>query len=355
MSLSLEQRVFIIEQYFINFNTQCPTKECLNAFVREYGKKSTPSRRNIQKLVLKFRQTGNIASKNHIRKRHILTEEKINEIDNSFKRNPHTSLRRRSTELDLSYESCRKAAKELKLFPYRIRTIQELKEPDIIKRTQFCNWFLNFAHKDGILDLIFFTDEAWFHLSGHVNSQNSRIWATTNPNQYIQSQLYSQKIGVWCAMSRRRIIGPIFFTQLINSKEYIKILDKFISELNEEELNGAYFQQDGAKSHISRETSSHLIAYFKDRLISKSNRYLSTMIEWPPRSPDLSSPDFFLWGYLKDRVYASNPQNLGELKLNISNEICNISTETLIKVSDNMVYRTELCLQVNGSHFQHLL
>jgi hypothetical protein len=79
------------------------------------------------------------------------------------------------------------------------------------------------------------------------------------------------------------------------------------------------------------------------------------MVEWPPRSPDLTSLDFFLWGYLKDRVYVSNPQNLEELKLNINNEICNISTETLMKISDNMVRRNKLCLQVNGGHFQHLL
>ena len=31
---------------------------------------------------------------------------------------------------------------------------------------------------------------------------------------------------------------------------------------------------------------------------------LKTDLEWAPYSPDLSPPDFFLLGYLKDRVYA---------------------------------------------------
>ena len=37
-------------------------------------------------------------------------------------------------------------------------------------------------------------------------------------------------------------------------------------------------------------------------------------VEWPPRSPDLTPPDFFLWGYLKDKVYAQRPQTIDELK-----------------------------------------
>ncbi|KAJ4434068.1 hypothetical protein ANN_16387 [Periplaneta americana] len=50
-----------------------------------------------------------------------------------------------------------------------------------------------------------------------------------------------------------------------------------------------------------------------DRIISRNL--------WPPRSPDLTTPDFFLWGYLKDRVYATRPQTLDDLKHNITQEI----------------------------------
>jgi len=61
---------------------------------------------------------------------------------------------------------------------------------------------------------LFFTDEAWFHLSRYVNSQNTRIWEAENPHTVHEEPLHSQKIGVWCGVSRRRIIGPIFFEQL---------------------------------------------------------------------------------------------------------------------------------------------
>lgn len=67
-----------------------------------------------------------------------------------------------------------------------------------------------------MLDLTYFTDEAWFHLSGYINSQNYRTWATENPHTYVETSLHPLKIGVWVAISRRRIIDPIFFDETIN-------------------------------------------------------------------------------------------------------------------------------------------
>ncbi|PNF14515.1 hypothetical protein B7P43_G15641 [Cryptotermes secundus] len=39
------------------------------------------------------------------------------------------------------------------------------------------------------------------------------------------------------------------------------------------------------------------------------------LFTWPPRSPDLMPCDFFLWGYIKDRVYVPPlPRTLVELR-----------------------------------------
>ena len=50
---------------------------------------------------------------------------------------------------------------------------------------------------------------------------------------------------------------------------------------------------------------------------------------WPVRSPDLTIPDFFLWGYLKSRVYANKPQTIAALKENIRQECEQLSPEIL--------------------------
>jgi hypothetical protein len=44
-------------------------------------------------------------------------------------------------------------------------------------------------------------------------------------------------------------------------------------------------------------------------------------IEWPARSPDLNTCDFFLWGYLKSKVYKKKPRTTEDLKQNIMEEV----------------------------------
>lgn len=51
---------------------------------------------------------------------------------------------------------------------------------------------------DGIIDpsLLIKMDEVYFHLSGYVNSQNSRYWDTDNPHVEHETPLHDQKVGV---------------------------------------------------------------------------------------------------------------------------------------------------------------
>jgi len=51
------------------------------------------------------------------------------------------------------------------------------------------------------------------------------------------------------------------------------------------------------------------------------------MIIYNARSPDLSICDFFLWGYLKEKVFKHRPHTLEELKDRIREEIGAIPVE----------------------------
>ena len=62
-------------------------------------------------------------------------------------------------------------------------------------------------------------------------------------------------------------------------------------------------------------------------------------LNWPPRSPDLTSPDFFLRGYLKSKVYVNKPRTVEELKDNIREEIAGIPPEMLAKTMENAAKR----------------
>jgi len=58
-------------------------------------------------------------------------------------------------------------------------------------------------------------------------------------------------------------------------------------------------------------------------------------VPWSPRSPDLSKCDFFLWGYLKSRVYTHKPRTLNDLKEAIRQEIRPIDRQLLARVMDD--------------------
>ena len=99
-------------------------------------------------------------------------------------------------------------------------------------------------------------------------------------------------------------------------------------------------------SHTSHASMAEIQSFTGDRVISKGL--------WPPRSPDLMPPDYFLWGYLKVRFYQNKPRNIDALKANITEEIQAVTADVLARNFQNMARRVQSCLNPNGGHFQHM-
>jgi hypothetical protein len=78
----------------------------------------------------------------------------------------------------------------------------------------------------------------------------------------------SQKLGVFCALSQRRIIGPLFFDATVTSQVYIELFREFVNQLDDQELTLGYYQQDGATSHTSDVSMAEVESFFPDRVIS---------------------------------------------------------------------------------------
>jgi transposase len=71
----------------------------------------------------------------------------------------------------------------------------------------------------------------------------------------------------------------------------------------------------------------------------------------PQRSPDLNPCHYFLWSYLKSRVYRPLPKSLDELKANIEREINSINSLMFEKVFVNLEKRLDLVIEADGGHF----
>ena len=89
---------------------------------------------------------------------------------------------------------------------------------------------------------------------------------------------------------------------------------------------------------------------FPGRLIS-----LRGDVEWPARSPDLSPCGFFLWGYLKEKVFKHRPRSLEDLKERIQQEIDTILPELTRRVMKNFRERLQQCVANNGRHMSDLI
>ena len=86
---------------------------------------------------------------------------------------------------------------------------------------------------------------------------------------------------------------------------------------------------------------------FSQRLISHKSDF-----PWPARSPDLSPLDYFLWGFVKEKVFLSAPSNIAVLKNKVQEVIASIDANTLQNVVANFVVRIDKCIASNGYHVE---
>jgi hypothetical protein len=238
-----------------------------------------------------------VLNKKKNRKWSVLTEEKLHEIGAFLEIRPRKSLTRLSAQCGVSLGSAHTATRFMKLRLYTITVVQRLTNTNSGARIHFCSWLLGYVH-DGIVnpELLFFSDEAWLHLSGYVNTQNNRFWSSENPHQLHEHPLHDIKVGAWCAVTSKRIIGPVFYNETINSQRYVNlILRPFFQELTDKEKTAML----------------QLIL-----LIGRSSEVFGDQVidQWPPCSPDLHLCNFYLWGMLKDKAYVHNSHMAEELK-----------------------------------------
>lgn len=348
-----EHKVFIVKSYFRNgvindgqWSYSIPLcmqefRDRFPYFPADYHILLT----QIQKVIRKFRETGSVSRKPGSGPPTKRTAEVIQDVEQRMQQSPRKPIRRLAQEIGLSYGACQKIVKkDLHMFPYKITAMQQLLPRDFRIRLNYCQWFLN-NFNDDILDRSFFSDEGWFHLSGYLNKQNMRLWASVNPNEFIQTPLHSQKVGVWMAVSRRRIIGPIFFQGTINAARYRNnLLQPFIEQLHDDELLHGYFQQDNATAHTTRESIAYLSEFFDNRIVN-----------FPPRSPDLTIMDYFIFPYLKNTIFKNPVHTLEELMNAITNTCNSITPRMLQSAFANMTRRVNCCIEAAGSHFEYLL
>ena len=161
-----------------------------------------------------------------------------------------------------------------------------------------------------------FTDAKDFSYEVARNRQNDRVFGTCkkeipSSRLYHETSRFTKKVMVSAGVSWNGKTDIHFIDTnktKVNSESYIKLLDDGLlpdcRRLYPE--NDFIFQQDGAPSHTSNATQTHL-EQVVPHFIKKD--------EWPPQSPDLNPMDYTIWDSLSEKVYKGRTQKFTENEL----------------------------------------
>jgi hypothetical protein len=135
--------------------------------------------------------------------------------------------------------------------------------------------------------------------------------------------VHSAKVTVRCAVYSHGIIGTYFFgnkegfTVTVQTERHKIMLETFLrSELHPRQKDLLWSQQDEATVHTAEISMQVLKTMFIGRLVTRFGD-----ITWPAHSHDLLVPDYFLWGYVRSKVYETRPTNIADLKQGILDSI----------------------------------
>lgn len=343
----------------IGYGERCRTQaEVAQLFQQIHPDLPPITQGTISKIEARYRELGHVRDVPRQRQPRVGDDTRLNVLL-AIEENPVTPAGQLARYNDISNTTVLKILKNANMHPFKIQMLQELTEDDPDRRIQFCEQMMNcIANNHLSLEWIVFSDESTFTLNGEVNRHNCRYWSAENPHWIRENHTqYPQKVNVWAGIFGDRILGPIFFNNNLNGATYLSFLQEdlvpSLAALHPNELDAdlpderIWYQQDGAPPHYLVTVRQYLDGIFPNRWIGRRGT-----IEWPARSPDLSPLDFFLWGYLKSKVYLTKPDNIEDLKQRIRNEVRQITPEVLQNVREGFYHRLAFCQERNGLQFE---
>ncbi|GFV39991.1 uncharacterized protein TNCV_4412221 [Trichonephila clavipes] len=129
------------------------------------------------------------------------------------------------------------------------------------------------------------------------------------------------------------------------------------------DVSGNYWRNYSSHDHDQDGAPPHWHLAVRDWLnITVPNQYIGhkgppdkACIAWPPRSPDLTPCDSYLWGLINDCVFFPPlPADLSDLRHRMEADVARISSDAMKNACDELYYRFDLCCVTNWAHIEHL-
>ena len=138
-------------------------------------------------------------------------------------------------------------------------------------------------------------------------------------------------VNCWCCIVGDHVIGPYFSEGPLTGQVYANFLQNVLTQLMEDVflhvLINMWMQHDGALPHYALYSRQVMNEFSDEKCIGRS-----IPAAWPPRLPDLTSPDYFLWGFVRERVMAVAPTTPDDMKERIRRACTEITPQMLAEV-----------------------
>lgn len=333
---------------FMRLDDGLSLRKIAERFHQRFPNRPKPCPKGISKMVRKIRTTGSVFNRPKSgRPRSATNEENEVMAIGSVCIKQQQSLREVALETGNSITSVWRIFRRHKFHPYGVKLTQELNAADFVKRHDFCELMEQRVRVPNFLKNVCFSDESTFHLTGYVNRHNCRYWSDENPNEHLAAHTQRpKKRNVWAGILGDEIIGPFFIDGNLDGPKYIILLhNKIVPEMRASAARqniawaDVYFQQDGASAHFARLVRQYLNIVFPNRWIGRGGT-----IAWPARSPDLTPLDFFLWGFLKDRVFRTVCSSMQEMEDRIMENCLIPDAELFNRVRESFEKRILMCV-----------
>ena len=184
------------------------------------------------------------------------------------------------------------------------------------------------------------------------------FWGQAELHKHTHRPLNQEKVTVWCDTGRYWHHQATFLWwrqwELSDNGRQWSLHCAHTDQVQRKRrgvyTNTVIYQQVVAPSHCSDRSLEFCRWYFPGgRLLSRC-----TDFPWLLYSPDLNTVDFFLLGYLKEKIYNNNPQTLAALKDNIRREIKRIPAEIIGPVIKNFNVRVAAIIRQRGTCIEHI-
>lgn len=271
-----------------------------------------------------------------------------------FQREPRASTRDAGRRFRVHHSTVWRLLKREEQHPYHFRKVQDIHPGDNAARISFCRWLLE--HQDAN---ILWTDECLFTRVGIYNVHNEHWWTQRDHNPHVTKRDSFQvrfNLNVWAGIIGDHVLGPYFIEGSLTSTTYLELLRQVVEEMLDDVplalYRNLYYQQDGAPPHYGRQVREYLTERFGNQWIGCGGP-----VAWPPRSPDLTPLDFYLWGDIKRLVYTDEITSVTVLREKVVSAFDTVKTNVLVlrKLKANQRRRARLCLEREGGHFEQYL